>query len=339
MRFSIFHCFLWVFGLIQFGDAQTRFRNPWINVVRRHSCSIVECNFGETCDLSYQNCRESGPCFLKEPSCVGVFDLPREGTCPDPRLNMIQQFSVDCFDDAGCDAPQICCHSFTGSYCWFPRTRQTVRSLIPRFTNRSVQRIAENGTFVETPRDDGGDFFPPEPRFIGNLPVFQERRVENNGNDNTVFIFRDPQLSNERILSAGGRGQDNNFLGNQSPNNRLISAFRETQQDMDSGFSVFSDLPGTNVLNSIETRIPNEFTTVQANNGLIPATQTNRQVVPFRRPNSGLSILRNRRRDIGTNLFPDQSGATVLMENQPIDSIRRANVRTRPILIRPGPNL
>lgn len=37
---------------------------------------IVECNFGETCDLSYQNCRESGPCFLKEPSCVnGKFYL------------------------------------------------------------------------------------------------------------------------------------------------------------------------------------------------------------------------------------------------------------------------
>ncbi|XP_061164456.1 uncharacterized protein LOC133173488 [Saccostrea echinata] len=343
MRFSIFHCFLWALGLIQFGDAQVRFRNPWINVVRRHSCSIVECNFGETCDLSYQNCRESGPCFLKEPSCLTVFNLPRDGTCPDPRLNMIQQFSVDCFDDAGCDAPQICCHSFTGSYCWFPRTRQTVRSLIPRFTNRSVQRISENGTFVETPRDDG-DFFPPEPRFIGNLPVFQERRGETNGNDNTVFIFRDPQLSNERILSAGGRGQDNNFLGNQSPDNRLISAFRDTQQDVDSGFSVFSDLPGfinggANVLNPIETRIPNEFTTVQTSNALIPATQTNRQVIPFRRPNSGLSILRNRRRDLGTNLFQDQSGATVLMENQPVDNIRRANVRTRPILIRPGPNL
>lgn len=343
MGFGVFCRCLWIIGLIQISDAQIRFRNPWINVVRRHSCSIVECNFGETCDLSYQNCRESGPCFLKEPSCVNVFDLPREGTCPDPRVNMIQQFSVDCFDDAGCDAPQICCHSFTGSYCWFPRTRQTVRSLIPRFTNRSVQRILENGTFVETPRDDGGDFFPPEPRFIGNLPVFQERPTETNGNDNTVFILRDPQLGNDRIISTA-RGQDGNSVlrnGNsQFVNNRLLPAFRETQQDLNSGFSVFSDPPGgaLNMINSIETRIPEEFTTVQASNLMVP--QTNRQAISFRSPNTGLSILRNRGQNLGVNMFSNQSpaGIPILMESQPIGTTR-TNIRTRPILFRQGTTL
>lgn len=274
---------------------------------------------------------------------VSVFDLPREGTCPDPRVNMIQQFSVDCFDDAGCDAPQICCHSFTGSYCWFPRTRQTVRSLIPRFTNRSVQRILENGTFVETPRDDGGDFFPPEPRFIGNLPVFQERPTETNGNDNTVFILRDPQLGNDRIISTA-RGQDGNSVlrnGNsQFVNNRLLPAFRETQQDLNSGFSVFSDPPGgaLNMINSIETRIPEEFTTVQASNLMVP--QTNRQAIPFRSPNTGLSILRNRGQNLGVNMFSNQSpaGIPILMESQPIGTTR-TNIRTRPILFRQGTTL
>lgn len=272
-----------------------------------------------------------------------MFDLPREGTCPDPRVNMIQQFSVDCFDDAGCDAPQICCHSFTGSYCWFPRTRQTVRSLIPRFTNRSVQRILENGTFVETPRDDGGDFFPPEPRFIGNLPVFQERPTETNGNDNTVFILRDPQLGNDRIISTA-RGQDGNSVlrnGNsQFVNNRLLPAFRETQQDLNSGFSVFSDPPGgaLNMINSIETRIPEEFTTVQASNLMVP--QTNRQAISFRSPNTGLSILRNRGQNLGVNMFSNQSpaGIPILMESQPIGTTR-TNIRTRPILFRQGTTL
>lgn len=261
---------------------------------------------------------------------------------------MIQQFSVDCFDDAGCDAPQICCHSFTGSYCWFPRSRQTVRSLIPRFTNRSVQRIRENGTIELTPRDDGGDFFPPEPRFIGNLPVFQERRPETNGNDNTVFIFRDRQLGNDRVINRA-RGQDNNdLLRNRNvqspPNNRLISAFRESQQDINSGFSVFSEPPGVvgtgiNVLNTVESRIPDQFTTVQTSNVITP--QTNRQIVPFRRPNPRLPILRNRRPDVGANIFNEQasSGIPVFMENQPTDNSRRTNTRTRPVLFRAGPNL
>lgn len=271
-----------------------------------------------------------------------VFDLPREGTCPDPRMNMIQQFSVDCFDDAGCDAPQICCHSFTGSYCWFPRSRQTVRSLIPRFTNRSVQRILENGTFVETPRDNGGDFFPPEPRFIGNLPVFQDRTAENDGNDNMVFILRDPQIGNDRVISVA-RGQDNNnnprangnSLG-QFSNNRLLSAFRDTQQNINSGFSVFSEPAGggVNIVNSIETRIPDEFTTVQASDLMVP--QTSRRAIPFRGPNGGISLLQNQIQTLGSNLFSDQSpaGIPVLMESPPLGTTR-TDIRNRPILFRP----
>ena len=271
-----------------------------------------------------------------------VFDLPREGTCPDPRMNMIQQFSVDCFDDAGCDAPQICCHSFTGSYCWFPRSRQTVRSLIPRFTNRSVQRILENGTFVETPRDDGGDFFPPEPRFIGNLPVFQDRTAENDGNDNMVFILRDPQIGNDRVISVA-RGQDinNNPRANgnspgQFSNNRLMSAFRDTQQNINSGFSVFSEPAGggVNIVNSIETRIPDEFTTVQASDLMVP--QTSRRAIPFRGPNGGISLLQNQIQTLGSNLFSDQSpaGIPVLMESPPLGTTR-TDIRNRPILFRP----
>ncbi|XP_078338826.1 uncharacterized protein LOC111138086 [Crassostrea virginica] len=126
--------YLLVFYLVQTIHAQTvsRFQNPWVTVVRRHACSIVECNIGETCDLSYENCRPSGPCLLKQPTCVSAFNSARAGSCPNPRFSLVPRFTVDCFDDAGCDAPQICCHSYYGSYCWLPNQRRTGRSFIPR---------------------------------------------------------------------------------------------------------------------------------------------------------------------------------------------------------------
>uniref|UniRef100_K1RMN3 WAP domain-containing protein n=1 Tax=Magallana gigas TaxID=29159 RepID=K1RMN3_MAGGI len=149
--------YLLLLSMVQSIYTQTvsRFQNPWVTVVRRHSCSvsmigrsrfngrtwrehqnqdarscfsfcttdtIVECNIGETCDLSYENCRPS------------AFNSARPGSCPSPRYSMVPRFTVDCFDDAGCDAPQICCHSYYGSYCWLPNGRRTGRSLIPRIT-------------------------------------------------------------------------------------------------------------------------------------------------------------------------------------------------------------
>lgn len=128
--------YLLLLSMVQSVYAQTvsRFQNPWVTVVRRHACSIVECNIGETCDLSYENCRPSGPCLLKQPTCVSAFNSARPGSCPSPRYSLVPRFTVDCFDDAGCDAPQICCHSYYGSYCWLPNGRRTGRSLIPRIS-------------------------------------------------------------------------------------------------------------------------------------------------------------------------------------------------------------
>ncbi|XP_062620487.1 uncharacterized protein LOC134282068 isoform X2 [Saccostrea cucullata] len=112
-----------------YAQTVSRFQNPWINVVRRHACSIVECNIGEVCDLSYDNCRPTGPCLLKQPTCVSAFNSARPGRCPSPRLNLIPRFTVDCFDDPGCDASQICCHNYFGSYC-FPLNRRRTGSLL-----------------------------------------------------------------------------------------------------------------------------------------------------------------------------------------------------------------
>ncbi|XP_048753591.1 uncharacterized protein LOC125664831 [Ostrea edulis] len=145
----LYFLLLHVFQTIH-AQTATRFQNPWINVVRRHACSIVECNIGETCDLSYENCRPSGPCLLKQPTCVSAFNSARPGLCPSPAHSILPRFTLDCFDDPGCSAArsEICCHSYYGSYCWDTRRQRTGRSLIPRIAETlpgPTRRRARNG--------------------------------------------------------------------------------------------------------------------------------------------------------------------------------------------------
>lgn len=83
-----------------------------------------------------------------------AFNSARAGSCPNPRFSLVPRFTVDCFDDAGCDAPQICCHSYYGSYCWLPNQRRTGRSFIPRIAETqptSFRRRPRAGQFHKQP--------------------------------------------------------------------------------------------------------------------------------------------------------------------------------------------
>ena len=149
--------------------------------------------------------------FIKIFICIFLpaFNSARAGSCPNPRFSLVPRFTVDCFDDAGCDAPQICCHSYYGSYCWLPNQRRTGRSFIPRIAETqptSFRGRPRTGQFHKKPSAQNlhyKDLKQPASAIISAL----DRAIwynDSKDETNKTFLLHFPNsfLSSKDFLSA-----------------------------------------------------------------------------------------------------------------------------------------
>ncbi|XP_063420195.1 uncharacterized protein LOC134705384 [Mytilus trossulus] len=124
-----------------FSQQTTRYRNPWVELVRQIACRSVTCNFEETCDLQVV-CTPFGDCGQRA-TCLQI-PFPRNRVCPDPFTNAGPPYTVECFDDGGCREPMVCCHSYAKSYCHMPPFSGAGGNVNPPVTPVVVQPVTES---------------------------------------------------------------------------------------------------------------------------------------------------------------------------------------------------